>query len=63
MRVRAGVPMCEPMGQLVHEGEQLLLRVQIRAQDDQIAPDSTLHPFRQSGAHQSGATVLEVGLQ
>jgi hypothetical protein len=51
------------MHQFVHQREELLLRVQVGAQRDEVVNHAALHSVGQRGANQAGADALDVGFQ
>jgi len=63
--VRAGarVSMCQPVRQLVHECQQLLLWTQAQAQRNHVAAKLATHALGQSRAHQASAASFNISLE
>ncbi len=63
MRCGIHASMGQPMRQLVHQSQQLLFRIEARAQGDEVTRHPAVHRLGQGGAYQARAAALDVGFQ
>jgi hypothetical protein len=62
-QMRGRIAMHQPMGQLVHQRQKLLLRALTGAHQNEVAKNSARDALGQGRAHQAGAAALGVQLQ